>query len=83
MEGEWGCKTITESLQLLNFLTTLTRLGIKGKRWGTKALKDSLSYSSPFTILGTFEEAHQDALGLLKDNERENGRPFLQRPLVP
>lgn len=77
MEGEW------ESLQLLNFLTTLTRLGIKGKRWGTKALKDSLSYSSPFTILGTFEEAHQDALGLLKDNERENGRPFLQRPLVP
>lgn len=43
MEGEWGCKTTAESLQLLNFLTTLTRLGIKGKRWGTKVPKDSLS----------------------------------------
>lgn len=52
MEGEWGCKTTAESLQLLNFLTTLTRdkreeVGYKGPQ-GFPKLEPALHYSGDF-----------------------------------
>lgn len=54
MEGEWGCKTTAESLQLLNFLTTLTRLGNKREEVGYRGpegfpkLEPALHYSGDF-----------------------------------